>query len=166
MLDFNLSAWIQNPNTEESDLILKNGKFISVESESLRKEISKMMFHIDEKGKEFYASNDLKIIKDKDNKGIYLIKLQTLKLDENGRTMPMMILVENYRENTRSDLQDMIDETLKTSDYEVNKEHIEKILNQLKSDLENNLKKKNIFTIGVGIVLLVALIFLIIMILK
>lgn len=159
----NLIAWIQNPDKTQKDLILNNGAFVVTDEHSTRDEISKKIFDIDSNGKHFYKSNAINIIR---FNSTYLIKLQTSKLDENGRSMPMMMLVENYQENSNSELKNLIDITLSNSKYELDNNFVDEILNQLKIDLENLIKKKKMLTIGVGILFLTGLILLIKSLLK
>lgn len=159
----NLIAWIQNPDKTQKDLILNNGEFVVVDEHSFRDEISRKIFDIDSNGKHFYKSNTINIIR---LNLTYLIKLQTSKLDENGRSMPMMMLVERYKENSNSELKKLIDTTLSNSKYELDNEFVEKMLNELKTDFENLIKKKKILTIGFGVLLLMGLTLLIKSLLK
>lgn len=159
----NLIAWIQNPDKTQKDLILNNGAFVVTDEHNTRDEISEKIFDIDSNGKHFYKSNTLNIIR---FNSTYLIKLQTSKLDENGRSMPMMMLVEKYQENLNSELKNLIYMTLSNSKYELDNKFVDEILNQLKIDLENLIKKKKMLTIGVGVLFLIGLIFLIKSLLK
>lgn len=142
----NLMAWIQNSDKTQEDLILNNGKFV-VDQSNIRGEISKKMFDIHNSGDCFHKSKTIDMIR---LGPIYFIKLQTLKLDENGRNMPMMMLVEEYQENSNPELKKLIDSTLSNSKYEFDNKLVDEILNQLKKDLEN-IKKKRLLTVAVGV---------------
>ncbi len=156
-------AWIQNQDNSQRDLILKNGTFVLVSDETIREDATKRMFDIANKGRRIYFDVDFEIIR---LKQIYLIKLQTLKQDANGQTLPMMILVENYQKDVESELNVLIDKTLVNSDYEIDPEYINQILGQLKKDLENQIKKKNFLMAGISLIFLITLLIIIKLIIK
>jgi hypothetical protein len=93
-----LIAWIQHENNSAADLILKNGEFLVVKNEEVRFEVSKQIFEVESKGNKIYSSNELKIV---GLNFIYLIKIQTLNKDENQRTLPMFMLIENYEKKKK-----------------------------------------------------------------
>jgi len=154
-MTLNLIAWIQNENNSSSDLILKNGDFIVVENKDVRFDVSRRIFEIENKGKKIYSANELKILC---LNSTYLLKIQTLNKDENQRTLPMFILVENYGKDTHSELNDLINKTLKNSGYNIDENYKNQILNTLKNDLENILKKKVIKIIGLSILIIAIII--------
>jgi len=153
----NLIAWLQNQDNNEKDLILKNGELYTTDNQDVRFEITRNIFEIDTNGKKIFSSNQFNIIK---QNSTYLIKLQTLNIDEHGRTMPMLILIQNCDLQTYSELEKIIDKTLNTANYSIEVEQKNTILKTIKNDLENIIKKKGFKILGI-ILLILALIFII-----
>ena len=134
----NLTTWIQNPDKSQRDFILIDGEFIPTHNLASRSEASEKIFDIESAGGEFYRKNGLRIVRYKSS---YLVKLQTSKLDNSGRSMPIIMLVENYGEESDSQLRSVIMKTLEKSKYEIKEDCINQILSQINQNLLN-LKKK------------------------
>lgn len=152
----NLIAWIQNPDKSQKDLIFNNGEFVKFDDFDFRDEASKKIFETESLGKEIYNDNGLCIIS---CKSLYLIKLQTSKLDESNRTMPILMLVKNYKENSNSELKTMIMKTLYNSKYNIEEGYINQILSKINQNFLNHFKIKKVLILWfIGVFLLALLI--------
>jgi Cu/Ag efflux pump CusA len=153
-----LTAWIQNPNNDKPDFILKNGKLLSVENKNLREEIANRIFQIDELAKVIYQNNKIIL---KRFKRIYLAKFHVKFENDEVREMPVLMLINNINSNNLNHLDNKIATLFGSIPKTLNKKHVNDLTNLIESDLKQINIIKGTISLSVAIILALLLYYLI-----